>query len=595
MIRRHVLSCVMICALLTASTLGQPALLQASTVNQGTSTQVVANTYVNPSYDEINQLFEEVAKEKAIPSVILKAIAFKESSWRQFDKLGNPIVSRPDHPAIGIMQVATYNDNDLETIEKLRTDIGFNIRRGADLLNEKWKFTPTIGDGDRNKLENWYFALWAYNIWTDKNNPNVCGPTTLTYQEKVFNLIAHPEGFLVQYIKPVEITRIPAESLPATGLPLKTVAWATPEPINYGDLAEGESPLTPIVPDVATAPVTTPSRGGQPQTIEFLRLETAVQQALEGWPTGAETVILARADRFPDALAGVPLAARYDAPILLTSGEVLNTEVEAALKTLNPDRVLLLGGEGAIGPKVAAKLESLGWSGEGLQRINGLNRYETAAAIALETAGLSRDILTHSTGSAGLSSEINLNHSEEAVAIVTGLNFPDALSIASIAGIKQMPILLTEWKTLPQETWTALKALNPRKIYLIGGEGVISSTVAADLQEELKLASPVIERLSGASRYDTMAAVAVAFAGEGQSLAFATGQDFPDALTGAALAVRLNSKVILIPQGPLDAYPRLKETIARHPYNPEVKQYIFGGTGAISSERVQELKVLLGT
>ncbi|AGA70633.1 cell wall-binding protein [Desulfitobacterium dichloroeliminans LMG P-21439] len=585
MIRRHALSCVMVCALLTTSTLGQPALLQAAPTYQGSSTQVAANTFVNPSYDEINQLLEEVAKEKGIPSAILKAIAFKESSWRQFDKLGEAIVSRPVHPAIGIMQVATYNDNDLETIEKLKTDIGFNIRRGADLLNEKWGFTPTIGDGDRNKLENWYFALWAYNVWTDKNNPNVCDPSTLTYQEKVFNLIAHPEGFLAQYIEPVGITRIPAESLPATGLPLKTVAWATPEPIHYGDLA------VVVSPEIPTVPVYPPSRGGvpdlnppqEPQTIEFLRLETAVQQALEGWPTGAETVILARADRFPDALAGVPLAARYDAPILLTSGEALNSEVEQALKILNPDRVLLLGGEGALGPQVAAKLESLGWSGEGLQRINGLNRYETAAAIALETAGLSRDILT------------DPNHSEEAVAIVTGLNFPDALSIASIAGIKQMPILLTESGALPQETWTALKALNPKKIYLIGGEGVIAPAVATDLQEQLKLAGPVIERLSGASRYDTMAAVAAAFAGEGQGLAFATGQDFPDALTGAALAVRLNSKVILIPQGPIEAYPRLKETIAQHPYNPEAKQYIFGGNGAISSERVQELKVLLGT
>src|SRR5690554_8205301 len=84
------------------------------------ATTEVQSTYTNPTHEEINDLLETVAKEKGIPSIILKAIAFKESTWRQFDKNGQPLMN---NRAIGIMQIATYNDNDQEFIEKLKTDI----------------------------------------------------------------------------------------------------------------------------------------------------------------------------------------------------------------------------------------------------------------------------------------------------------------------------------------------------------------------------------------------------------------------------------------------------------------------------------------
>lgn len=591
MIRRPALTCVMICALLATPALGQPALLHAATVSPGSLTQVASNTYVNPSYDEINQIIEAIAKEKEIPSIILKTIAFKESSWRQFDKQGNPLLSRPEHPAIGIMQVATYKDEDLETINKLKTDIEFNIRMGADLLNEKWRFTPTIGDGDRNKLENWYFALWAYNIWTDKNNPNTLSatdPSALTYQEKVFRIMANPEGFLAQYIEPVEVTRFPAEQLPSMGVPAKTEVWATPEPVHLGDL-NSDSANDPNNPGSGENPpseeVLNPPQ--TPEQLEFIRLagnnrmETAIEQALSGWPAGAETVVLARADHFPDALAGAPLAAQYDAPILLTSSQALNAQVEEALKTLNPEKVVLLGGEGALGPQVSAKLEALGWGSDKQIRVSGLNRYETASNIALASVGFSEGMLS-------------INSPVEAVAIATGQNFPDALSIASIAGIKKMPILLTESKTLPEETLEALNALKPQKIYLIGGEGAIAPGVEEKIRAQLSLnAASQLVRLYGDSRYDTMAAVAEAFAGESQSLCFATGQEFPDALAGAALAARLNATVILLPKGSLEDYPRLKNAITQYPRNSETQPYIFGGDGAVSSDRIEELKKLL--
>lgn len=579
--RSHAFMSVVLCTFLTTQTLMEPALLKAATqvVSDPANLTNPINLTVqkNPTLDEINLKLETIAKEKDIPSLLLKALAFKESTWRQFDSLGNPISgANTTHPALGIMQVASYKDDDLVTIEKLKSDIDFNIRMGADLLNEKWKFTPRIGDGDRNKLENWYFALWAYNIWSEKNNPNT--QTLLTYQDKVINLIANPDGFLARYIEPVQITKIPTALLPKEGIPSKTVVWTTPEPIHYGNLGLGP-----------------PSQPQLPKELEFIRLagsdriDTAIQQALKGWPNGATTVVLARADNFPDALSGVPLAAMLGAPVLLTSSDELDARVEIALKALKPEKVYLLGGEGALGPTISTKLKELGWGTDQQIRLSGLNRYETAAGIALETARPIRHIssVLQSGQVASLSSPV------EAVAIATGENFPDALSIASIAGAKQMPILLTEPKTLPSETLKALLDLKPKKVYLMGGEGAISASVQAELQSQLNLSSTNLIRLFGASRYDTMAAVAQAFAGETQGLSFATGEDFPDALAGAALAARVKSTVILLPKCSLEEYPNLKTAIDQHPWNSEVQPYIFGGDGAISGEREQELKDLL--
>jgi putative cell wall-binding protein len=601
MARGHVLLSALLSTVLITQTLVEPVSLIAATpiTASPTTSENPAEladpsdpndsvVFKNPSYDEINQRIEAIAKEKEIPSILLKVIAFRESTWRQFNSQGQPLLgSSLTHPALGIMQVATYSDTDLETIEKLKTDIDFNIRRGADLLNEKWNFTPRIGDGDRNKLENWYFALWAYNIWSEKNNPNVLPsgdltiqstqPTStqikVTYQDSILELIAHPDGFLSQYIKPVVISKVPASLLPKEGIPSKTVQWTTPEPIHYGDLGPGQ-----------------PEQPSLPQELEFIRLEgsdridTAIQQALKGWTTGASTVVLARADDFPDALAGVPLAAKLDAPVLLTPSNELDVRVQKALQTLKPDKVYLLGGEGALGSKISTKLQDLGWGMEKQIRLSGVNRYETAASIALEAARASAT--THT-------SSVSLSEPVEAVAIATGENFPDALSIASIAGAKQMPILLTEPKELPQETLKVLMDLQPKKVYIIGGEGAITTLVQAKIQSQLNLPASSLIRLNGASRYDTMAAVTQAFAGENQSLSFATGEDFPDALAGAALAARVNSTVILLPKTSLEEYPNLKIAIDQHPWNSTAQPYIFGGAGAISGEREQELKALL--
>lgn len=608
---------------LSMAIMAQTVLLPGlSLAAEETATTSIAAPVSNPSMDIINQKLETVAKEKKIPSVILKAIAFRESSWRQFDSKGNPLLgSSTAHPAIGMMQVASYSDTDPDTIAKLKNDLDFNIQMGADLLNEKWRMVPKIGDGDRNKLENWYFAIWAYNCWDGRNNPNqaqtqttqttttTTAPTTtntntntsstastsltsssssnsaptsssanksatsssspsprVVYQNTIIDLIAHPPSPLSKYIQPVEITVMPAASLPPEGVPASATTWQTPSPVHLADLGTTDQGSTGQGSTDPATKFTTLVRiaGSDP-------VDTSIQQAKAGWPQGASTVVIARSDDFPDALAGVPMAAQFDAPVLLTPPQELDSRVQKALQELHPEKVYLLGGEGALSAKVSSELNTLGWASGKQVRISGVNRYATAANISLSITGL--------------------QHS--AVALTTGDNFPDALSIASVAGLKKMPVLLTSKTQIPQETLNALKQMRPSQVYLIGGEGVISSAVAQELCSSLNLASSSVDRLSGASRYDTMSAVGKAFEGDIKGLSFATGEDFPNALTGAALAVHQKQTLVLLPSTTLEDYPDLKGLITRHLARSETQPYISGDLKAIPQGMEEELTKLM--
>jgi hypothetical protein len=120
----------------------------------------------------------------------------------------------------------------LEYINKLKTDYDFNISEGARILNQKWRTVPKIGDGDRNKLENWYFAVWAYNGWSAKNNPNYAKsqmPPLVPYQDKVFGFMRD------KYNSPT--TPWNWDSLLDPILPPSYHStWDTPTPSHLGDL-----------------------------------------------------------------------------------------------------------------------------------------------------------------------------------------------------------------------------------------------------------------------------------------------------------------------------------------------------------------------
>jgi hypothetical protein len=153
----------------------------------GPSTVSSTGSFVELSFKEKKQILTEVALKYGIPPEILKAIADVESKMMQFND-GHPIIS--DDGGIGIMQIT---DRDIPNINyaRLEYDTEYNIEVGARILVQKYfdyqqdSIIPKINDGSTDIIENWYFAVMAYNGLSSNNDPN----KETAYQELVFKRI----------------------------------------------------------------------------------------------------------------------------------------------------------------------------------------------------------------------------------------------------------------------------------------------------------------------------------------------------------------------------------------------------------------------
>lgn len=152
-------------------------------------------------------------------------------------------------------------------------------------------------------------------------------------------------------------------------------------------------------------------------------------------------------------------------------------------------------------------------------RLAGNDRYQTAAAIAAHTFTSARTAI---------------------VASGADPNFPDSIAASYLAGNTTSPVLLTDPASLSSATQAELKALNVSGVDVVGGPAAVSDNVVS----QLKALGYVVDRVSGATRYSTAAAIAEApgptpvgsLAGQGRTALLATGENFPDALTGGPMS-----------------------------------------------------------
>jgi len=245
------------------------------------------------------------------------------------------------------------------------------------------------------------------------------------------------------------------------------------------------------------------------------RYKTAIEVSKSGWKYTSDYVIIATGENFADALCATPIAKKYNAPILLADGKSLTTELSQELIRLKVKNVFIVGGEGAVSKEIGDQLRQ----SYNVVRLAGVNRYETSVKIAEQLGTSSR------------------------VVVATGESFPDALSIASIAGKEGMPILLTEKDTLPDCVQKYLSGKIISTTYIVGGQGVVGKTV------EAKLSS--VKRLAGADRYATNVAIVNEFINvlSFNSVFVATGENFPDALAGSSMAAKISSPIVLTNDG----------------------------------------------
>ena len=208
--------------------------------------------------------------------------------------------------------------------------------------------------------------------------------------------------------------------------------------------------------------------------------------------------------------------------------------------------VKVCGGSGSTAPPPSSGSQT------DIDRIAGTDRYATAAAISRSQFG------------AGAST----------VFVATGASFPDALAGAPAAAKAKAPVLLTARYDLPSATRTELDRLNPTRIVVLGGGGVVSDAVVSKLRGY----AGTVVRWAGASRFATAAKISEESFAPGVKVAYlATADTFPDALSGGAVAGRVGGPILLVNRSGIP--PATGKELAR--LKPS-KIVILGGTSVVS-------------
>ncbi|MFD0639057.1 cell wall-binding repeat-containing protein [Catenulispora yoronensis] len=371
-----------------------------------------------------------------------------------------------------------------------------------------------------------YSDYYVYSVnWGDGTTSSLTQSLGMTHQYKSGG--SYP--VTVTMAPTMDVDRTPAYTWTATS----TLAVPTPPP--PAPVATGARPVQRI--------------GGDD------RIGTGILVSLNAWsswqnpyPTldrlPADAVVLARADGFSDALAGVPLAAHVNGPLLLTDGAALPGNVEREIgRVLKPNAgktVYLLGGPAAVSPAVQQRLGQLGYT---VQRYSGSDRFGTALDIARRGLG-----------------------DPARIVVATGLDYPDALA----AG----PYASSVLGTAGHEAAVVLSqggALDPATAGYIGSRLAGSSagapavvTVGGQAGHAVDAAFPALAghelKLEGSDRFRTAEKVASRFTAVSR-IGVATGTGYADALTGGAFAAARHFPIVLTEPAGLD--PR-RTTRSRH-------------------------------
>ena len=261
-------------------------------------------------------------------------------------------------------------------------------------------------------------------------------------------------------------------------------------------------------------------------------------------------IVLVNGKSLVDGLAAAPLAAdltagkgkfaNMAAPMLLTESDELPKATKAYLYELMTNHVIgnnekatihLVGGTSVLNVSLERELESMGFK---VKRYNGDNREETSLAVAKK-----------------------INNSANKDRFVVGAEGEaDAMSIAAVAAKKVTPIIVSKKGGL---TYDALKALEGKKVTVLGGEKSVSAADFAEIKKE----ADAVRRIAGENRQGTNAAIINEYYGGAKGMDVKSvivtkdgrgnNDQLVDALTAANLAVQFKAPVVLATNSLSDA------------------------------------------
>lgn len=212
----------------------------------------------------------------------------------------------------------------------------------------------------------------------------------------------------------------------------------------------------------------------------------------------------------------------------------------------------------------------------------GLNRYETA--VEASKAGWTNALV----GKSG----------EKAVVLVSGdqKSLVDGLAATPLAASlndtnEGAPVLLTQKDEVPQVVLDEMKRLGANKVYIVGGESVVSDELENKLQKTYGYG---VERIAGKDRYSTSLAVAeklqdVKGGAKFTDVFVVGGHGEADALSASAVAGIKKSPILLTKSNELTAELKyfLKGNVVDADNDKDV--FVVGGNTVVANEVQDEI------
>ena len=331
-----------------------------------------------------------------------------------------------------------------------------------------------------------------------------------------------------------------------------------------------------------------------------------------GAVAGSVNVVVVNGWNFPDALAASSLAGALDAPLLLTGKDSVPSATLEEIQRLGCSHVWYVGGPAAIGTGAKNAIWAVMPPVKYAHTAAGQNRYQTA-----------RNVVGYVKNTVG-------KPMSGLAFIVNGESWADALAVAPLAfatsDAECTPILLTGTDTLNAETDAAITDYGISNVVIVGGLGVVSDGVATQLATKLGGWDHVL-RLGGTTRYQTAVNVALWAIGKtgpgvpddgtigtaanstiisrlpaASDIGVASGENFPDALAGAALCGRMGMPMLLTNKSSLSKWIAGSPadlgggTSYAHGRSGSylMRSFLFGGSGAVADSTFLALDQLTG-
>lgn len=305
-----------------------------------------------------------------------------------------------------------------------------------------------------------------------------------------------------------------------------------------------------------------PTNIALPQTVSVTRIggddrfDTAVNMSMSEFATASHPVVyIANGLDFPDALSAGPAAAVQGGVLLLVRPTSVPTAVAVELQRLAPSKIVVVGGTSAVSESTLTELAQFAPVDQTM-RVDGVDRYASSANVARSAFAASGADVAY---------------------VATGAGFADALSASAAAGAQKAPVILVDGlaTTLTPETKALITSLRVKTIKIAGGPASVSPALEAALRT---LPGVTVTRFGGDTRYTTSLLINRDAFKNSNDAYVASGMQFPDALSGAAVAGAQKTPLYLV-QATCLYQNMLQDLVA----NGTTSMTILGGSGVIGA------------